>query len=463
MAPETAGSSIVTLEDLASQISALQAEVERLRALLPEGAESGGVGEPAGAAESTAGPTADSPPEPDSAEEIALDRTVSRRGALRALGAAAAGGAGLAMGSAFLSADPAAAVSVDLVLDQGNSAATSNTALSGTQAAEPVMTVNNFDTASPGPALYAVNDSPGAIPLVDVIGTGLVGSPAAIVAFGGSGTAIYGQAVNVGGRETIAPTGVFGDTGDQGATGVLGRCGGVSGIGVFANDISGSPSSIGLNASSAGGTGVIAQGGLVPLQLVPTSTEGCTVFEGSAVGQVMVDAGGDFYVCTAVSPPVWQAIALAAPNFNDGDPGSVGVGGSINLLSSPIRVFDSRTTGATANPANPSRPAGPTVLGTPITLKIANITVGSISIPAGAVGVIGNVTVTIVSGGGWLTLYPAGAPKPTTSTPSTLNFQASDSALANACTVALGTSGSIDILAFQASSHVIFDVTGFIY
>jgi hypothetical protein len=68
-----------------------------------------------------------------------------------------------------------------------------------------------------------------------------------------------------------------------------------------------------------------------------------------------------------------------------------------------------------------------------------------------------------VSGGGWLTLYPAGAPKPTTSTPSTLNFQASDSALANACTVALGTSGSIDILAFQASSHVIFDVTGFIY
>jgi hypothetical protein len=62
-----------------------------------------------------------------------------------------------------------------------------------------------------------------------------------------------------------------------------------------------------------------------------------------------------------------------------------------------------------------------------------------------------------------LTLYPAGAPTPTVLSPSTLNFQPSDNALANACTLALGTSGSIDILAFQSGHQVNFDVTGFIY
>src|ERR1700728_239200 len=138
MAPETAGDGIVTLEELASQISALPSEVERLRALLPEGAESRGVGETAGApqpaavvlAEPQACPTA----EPDGGEEIPPDRTVSRRGALRALGAAAAGGAGLAMGSTFLSADPAAAANPDFILDQGNSVTSSGTTLTGSQA-----------------------------------------------------------------------------------------------------------------------------------------------------------------------------------------------------------------------------------------------------------------------------------------------------------------------------------------
>jgi hypothetical protein len=62
-----------------------------------------------------------------------------------------------------------------------------------------------------------------------------------------------------------------------------------------------------------------------------------------------------------------------------------------------------------------------------------------------------------------VTLYPDGAAVPTTSTPSTLNFQASDFALANACTVALSTAGKFDILAFQSSTHVIFDVTGFLF
>jgi hypothetical protein len=82
-------------------------------------------------------------------------------------------------------------------------------------------------------------------------------------------------------------------------------------------------------------------------------------------------------------------------------------------------------------------------------------------VPAGAVGVIGNVTIFSPSSGGFLTLYPAAPGTPPNI--SNINFQAGDVARANACTVALNASGQIDIFAAQAQTHVIFDVTGFLY
>jgi hypothetical protein len=211
--------------------------------------------------------------------------------------------------------------------------------------------------------------------------------------------------------DSVRGIGVSGISNHVGVYGVVVTPSGISVESADSGVVGDSQSSVGVTGLSAFSYGVQAFGGQAPLFLGPAGAAGPptgAIFE-HQLGEVYVDADGALFVCTGASSPAapgsftpgtWQRVTLAAPNFNDSDPGSVGVGGSINLLSSPIRVFDSRTTGATANPANPSRPAGPTVLGTPITLKIANITVGSISIPAGAVGVIGNVTVTIVSGAG---------------------------------------------------------------
>jgi hypothetical protein len=129
------------------------------------------------------------------------------------------------------------------------------------------------------------------------------------------------------------------------------------------------------------------------------------------------------------------------------------------LLSTPIRVFDSRNSNP---PAAPSRPKAPLSAGTATQLQITGATVGGVFVPAGAVGVIGNVTVTSVVANGWLNLYPAGGPTPTPATPSNINYQPSENALANSCTVALNSSGQMDIFAAQGTADVIFDVVGYL-
>ena len=102
---------------------------------------------------------------------------------------------------------------------------------------------------------------------------------------------------------------------------------------------------------------------------------------------------------------------MAAPTYYDNPAisGSSGSAGSLNLLSAPIRVFDSRVADS---PGAPSRAAGVLAPGTAVTVQVAGTTVGSVQVPAGAVGVIGNVTAFSPTGNGKLVVYPTGGSVP---------------------------------------------------
>jgi hypothetical protein len=81
-------------------------------------------------------------------------------------------------------------------------------------------------------------------------------------------------------------------------------------------------------------------------------------------------------------------------------------------------------------------------------------------IPAGAVAVTGNVTITEQTGDGWLTVSPT----PTTeASPSTINFPLSDNR-ANNVTIVLGPGGTLSATLKSAAgktTQLIFDVTGY--
>ena len=89
---------------------------------------------------------------------------------------------------------------------------------------------------------------------------------------------------------------------------------------------------------------------------------------------------------------------------------------------------------------------------------------GAGGVPAGAVAVTGNLTVTQQSGGGFLSIGPEATNNPTSST---LNFPVGDNR-ANSVTAALGTGDALGTLSITyvsgtpgATTQVVFDVTGY--
>jgi uncharacterized membrane protein YoaK (UPF0700 family) len=81
-------------------------------------------------------------------------------------------------------------------------------------------------------------------------------------------------------------------------------------------------------------------------------------------------------------------------------------------------------------------------------------------VPSNAIAITGNLTVTQQTSGGFLSVGPVAQNNPTSST---LNFPVGDDR-ANAVTVALGTGGTLSVTYVSdpgATSHVVFDVTGY--
>lgn len=72
----------------------------------------------------------------------------------------------------------------------------------------------------------------------------------------------------------------------------------------------------------------------------------------------------------------------------------------MNLLPKPIRLLDTRTL-----PGGAKLAAGDTY-----NLQATGVVVGGTQVPAGAVGVLGNVAVVATVNSGYLSLFPQGSP-----------------------------------------------------
>jgi hypothetical protein len=109
------------------------------------------------------------------------------------------------------------------------------------------------------------------------------------------------------------------------------------------------------------------------------------------------------------------------------------VGGTIQYLSTPIRLLDARTS-ASSGLVNRGALAGNEVY--PFAVA------GLGGIPGNAQGLIGNVTVLGPSSAGNLSLFPAGGAVPTVAS---MTFGTSGLFLANGVNVAIGSGGAINI------------------
>ncbi|MBS2966226.1 fibronectin type III domain-containing protein [Actinocrinis puniceicyclus] len=153
----------------------------------------------------------------------------------------------------------------------------------------------------------------------------------------------------------------------------------------------------------------------------------------------------------------------------------VGTGGQVELYSSaPAQlvadVSGYYTTAAAASPSTglyhalpPSRlldtrdgtgvPAGAVGTGQSINLQVTGVG----GVPAtGVSAVVLNTTVTAPTTGGYVTVYPAGTTRPTTST---LNFTANE-IVANRVVVRVGKGGMVSLYNYYGNTHLVADVTG---
>ncbi len=217
-------------------------------------------------------------------------------------------------------------------------------------------------------------------------------------------------------------TGLLASTLD-GGTGISGQSDtgvGVEGIGQFGIDF------------HANGSGRILQ--------TTASFTGAPTSGTYSIGEQFRDHKGDLYICIASGTPgTWRKVAAGVP----------GVSGALNFLTNPIRLLDTRVS-----------PGTPWNAGSTNALQVTGVVVGGISVPSGAIGVVGNVTVVSPSAGGDLRLYP-GASAPATSS---INF-ATGWTIANGVTVGLDSSGKLNIKVDMPASthtHVLFDASAYI-
>jgi hypothetical protein len=182
-----------------------------------------------------------------------------------------------------------------------------------------------------------------------------------------------------------------------------------------------------------GAVGGVFAGTDTAISLTPTGKSGPPTTE-SLKGDVTVDADGVLWFCIA-----------------DGTPGTW-----IKLSHGGVRPL-----------ASPQRAFGTLLLqGEDRTTQIAGVVPG---VPPQAVGIVGNRTIFDMLGGGYVTLSPAGTPRPATSN---VNWNGPapvpGAALANAFTVGLGAGGGVSLFADAtvapgtAATKVLLDVTAYV-
>jgi hypothetical protein len=217
-------------------------------------------------------------------------------------------------------------------------------------------------------------------------------------------------------------------TGTRVNTGVYGYSSGDNaGVVAYANG----NAAVGLRAVGSSRANVLldAQGAAGPLRAVDHSE-----------GEVVCDSNADLWYCVAAgNPGTW--VRLAGPSTS----------GSLQLLATPTRVYDSRAN--TLPAVDPKTPL------TNLVSRTIDCKANSSGVPAGARGVLLNVTVIAISPNGFLAVTPGGAGFTGTST---LNWSAAGAVIANSATSACGTAATIDVTAGGGgTTDVIVDVFGY--
>jgi hypothetical protein len=153
-------------------------------------------------------------------------------------------------------------------------------------------------------------------------------------------------------------------------------------------------------------------------------------------GDMVVDSDGVLWLCiVGGTPGTWIKVSH----------------GGARLLDSPQRAYDSRVTLGRKLRQQETIP-----------VPIAGVVPG---VPANAIGIVGNLTVTETEGFGYVIAYPDLTTRPGTSN---INWWQTGLTIANSLTVRLGTNGNIAVfteatVATNApTTHVIVDVAGYI-
>src|SRR6478752_3537735 len=133
------------------------------------------------------------------------------------------------------------------------------------------------------------------------------------------------------------------------------------------------------------------------------------------------------------------------------------VGAGSNTASSfvpttPCRLLDTRA----ESPVGDRR--GALTTAETVTLAVTGAH-GNCSIPTGATGFVGNVTIVRPTAAGYLQLFPADAAKP--SDGSNLNWVAGQAPTPNQVTVALSDDGRVNMFNFDGNVEVVIDINGY--
>jgi hypothetical protein len=249
---------------------------------------------------------------------------------------------------------------------------------------------------------------------------------------GGAGTTIAVEGSSTG-SATFGAIGVKG----TGLAGVQGVSNGSNTIGTAGVQGVGSSWNPGVEANNTGFPSLL----LAPITTVTLPTGGSGSNKKPFAGSFIVLSDGSLHYAPAAGQ--WQK--LSSPSgFQQGN---------TCMLANPIRILDTR-------PGKPAaiNPGAPIATGATYGLQITGESVGGVEVPAGAVAVVGNITVVNTTGPGYLTLFPAGASRPTAST---INYSAANQVIANGVVMRLSGSGAMDIYA-ATTTDVVFDATGFI-
>ena len=186
--------------------------------------------------------------------------------------------------------------------------------------------------------------------------------------------------------------------------------------------------------------GLFASGGRADLALGGLGAAPYSTGTSHNDGDILEDVNGDLWACvTSGSPGTWRK--LAGPN----------TAGSLHLLASPVRVYDSR-------PGNPPNIGLKTPLANGATRTI-DAKGNSSGVPAHSTAILANFTVVNTSANGFLSAYKTGIAFPGTST---INWYLPGTVVANTTVVAINDSQQFTCLVPASSSTDFFvDVIGY--